>query len=809
MIFRKIIFSFILILASGITFAQQPDLQDPDLTKVKVEELSDSQILQVMQRAEESGMSESQVKAALLARGLSPTELNKLEERIANLQSGQSSTEIISRSREDVLEPMYGRSVKKKPVPGNRIFGYNLFRNDNLTFEPSMNIPTPPTYRIGPGDELIIDIWGASQQNYRLPVSPEGSVYIENLGPIQVSGLTVKEASDRLLGQLARIYSGLTGPDRNTYAEVTLGDTRTISVHILGEVNLPGTFTLSSFATMFNALYASGGPTVNGSFRDIELFRNNEKIATLDVYDFLVHGQQDNNIRLQDQDIIKVNPYNTRIELTGEVKRPGIYELSEEEGLGQVIRFSGGFTDKAFKKTLTVYRKTDTERKIVNVSKEQLAGFTLHDGDSIPVTRILDRFENRVTINGAVFRPGEYALNGCTTLREVLNKAEGVREDAFLARALIYRTREDFTLEVIPVDLRAVLSDSSSNVKLKKDDVITVASIFDLREEYFVQLQGEVNDPGTYAFMENITLEDLIVMAGGLKEAATPNRVEVARRFRDTDEEAPQGKISEIFYFEIDKNFEISGEGESFIVEPFDQVFVRRSPGYENAQVMTVTGEVIYPGSYSLSTKGDRISDLIMRAGGLTYDAYPEGARLIRKVQVNEQERRKALESLMKESEDPLVFEVAQETEQAIGIDLEKILEDRGGKHDIFVENGDRLVIPKEMQTVRMTGAVLYPITVRYDKRYGFGKYIDMSGGFASDAKKSKAYVIYANGSIDRTKNRILFNDYPKIEPGAEIIVPSKPPKDKISTQEAIGVSSALTSMALIIVTIINTLAGG
>ncbi|MEX2428328.1 MAG: SLBB domain-containing protein [Bacteroidales bacterium] len=806
-------------LICGTSLFGQSDIGSSDLSKVKVEELSNSQIRQIMQRAEQSGMTESQMNAALLTRGMSPAELQKLEKRLNSMRAGQTSIEVADRNREvsssagqeDIFSSISEASSPARPTgPARRIFGYEIFRNENLTFEPSLNIPTPPDYQIGPGDELVVDIWGASQQNYQLPVSPEGTVYIENLGPINVNGLTIEKASDRILHRLRSIYSGLAGPDRNTYAEVTLGDARTITVHMIGEVNLPGTFTISAFASVFNALYASGGPSVTGSFRNIELIRNNELIATLDMYDFLLKGTLENNIRLQDQDIIKVNHYHTRVDITGEIKRPGLYELKDHEALlGKLIEFSGGFTDKAFQKRLTVYRKTDTERKIVDLNKDEINAFNLIDGDSIPVSQILQRFENRVTIDGAVFRPGEFALNGGLTLSELIAKAEGLREDAFLQRALIYRTGDDLTLEIIPVDLRAVMGGQEPSIQLQKDDMVSISSIFDLKEEFYVAITGEVNQRGTYPFMENSTLEDLIVMAGGLKESASLSRVEVARRQKEADAEESRGMIAEIFYFDINKSLELTEEGEKFILEPFDQVYIRKSPGYETEQVITLTGEVEFPGNYSLSSKKERISDLIARAGGLTYEAYPAGARLIRKVEGNRRVRRRALESLVRESEDPLVFDIDDEDEQAIGIDLEKILESPGSKYDLFARKGDRIEIPKEMQTVRLTGALLYPITVRYDKRYSFNRYISMSGGFAQDAKKSKAYVIYANGSVAKTTNLLFFNAYPKIEPGAEIMVPRKPDKERMSTQEAIGISSALTSMALIIVTIINTIGGG
>ena len=808
MIFRYILLASFLLTFTSIAIAQDPTALNRDLSQIKIEELSDEQILQLRQRAEESGLTESQMKATLIARGFPPYEIIKLENRLKLIDSGLSGEEISDRSRQqDTLQTIDASelSIEFEPGPESRIFGYDLFRNKNLTFEPSLNIPTPLNYQIGPGDQLIIDIWGASQQNYQLPISPEGNIYIENIGPIQVNGLTIEQASDRIIGRLKSIYSGLSSPNRNTYAQVTLGNTRSINIHLLGEVNLPGTYTLSSFATVFNALYASGGPSINGSLRNIELFRNNELVAVLDIYDFLMYGKQDNNIRLQDQDVIKVNPYVSRVDLTGEVKRPGLYELTVDEKLYDLISFSGGFSGKAYEKMLTVYRNTDTERKILNISKEDIESFIMQDGDSITVAPILKRFENRITINGAVYRPGEYSLSDGLTLNELIDRAEGLREDAFLNRALIYRTREDLSLEIIPVNLKAIINNETS-FTLIKEDIVAVASIFDLREEYYVEINGEINNEGIFPFMENTSLEDVIVMAGGLKESASLSKVEVARRIKSGNMEPKDGKISEIFYFNIDKELHISSEASSFKLEPFDQVFIRKSPGYEEAQSLTVEGEVVYPGTYILGSKSDRISDLIERAGGLTNEAYLEGAQLIREVEINRELRQKTIEKLMLESEDSLQINIEDTNEQAIGINLNKIVESPGSKFDLYLQQNDRLIIPKELQTVRLSGALLFPITVRYDETYNFNKYISMSGGFAGNAKKNKTYVIYANGSVDKTHNYVLFKNFPEVAPGAEIVVPQKQQKVKMTTGEIIGITSALSSMALIIVTIINSI---
>lgn len=809
MIFRYVLLAGFLLIFEIVGSAQVTDIMNQDLSQIKIEQLSDEQIIQIRQRAEESGLTESQMKALLIARGFPPNEISKLERRLKLIDSGLSGEQISDRSRQQdtTLTPgAMEQMLEFEPGPESRIFGYDLFRNRNLTFEPSLNIPTPPSYQIGPGDELIIDIWGASQQNYQLPVTPEGNIYIENLGPIQVSGLTVEQASDRIISRLKSMYAGLSGPNRNTYAQVTLGNTRSINVHLLGEVNLPGTYTLSSFASVFNALYASGGPTINGSFRNIELIRNNAVIAVLDIYNFLIYGKQDNNIRLEDQDVIKVNPYLSRIDLTGEVKRPGLYEMTRDENMDDVLLYSGGFSDKAYQKTLTVYRNTDTERKILNVSKEDFKTFAMQDGDSIPVAPILKRFENRVTINGAVYRPGEYSLSNGLTLNELIKRAEGLREDAFLNRALIYRTREDLSLEIIPVNLKAIINNETQFV-LVKEDVVSVASIFDLREDYFVEIKGEINQEGIFPYMENTSLEDVIVMAGGLKESASLAKVEVARRIKSRDAEQEQSRISEIFYFSIDKELNISPDASGFILQPFDQVFIRKSPGYEEAQSLRVEGEVLYPGTYILSSKTDRISDLIGRAGGLTQEAYLEGAQLIRRVEINQERRQEIIENLMSESADSLQFNIEEGNEQAIGIDLTEIMKNPGSKFDLLLQENDRLIIPKELQTVRLSGALLFPITVRYDKNYSFNKYIAMSGGFADNAKKGKTYVIYANGSVDKTKRFIFFKNYPEVAPGAEIVVPQKQARERMTTGEIIGITSALSSMALIIVTIINTLA--
>jgi protein involved in polysaccharide export with SLBB domain len=837
-----------------------------DLSKIKVENLSDDQILQMMKQAKDKGLSEQDLEAAALSRGMPRSEVMKLQQRIRLLQvlDGKSTSKSTEGVRENVDDIDFFSAISKveKDPQLFKVYGSSLFNNEKLTFEPSLNIPTPPNYKLGAGDEVIIDIWGASQENFRLKVSPEGNIKINNLAPIYVNGLTVDDASKRIIGKLSEIYSGLKsteGRKANTFAMVTLGNVRSIKVNIVGEVVLPGTYTLPSLASVFNALYASGGPNLNGSFRSVQVLRNNKVISTLDVYDFLLKGDQSNNITLQEQDVIHVKPFDLRIEIKGEVKRPGLYEGKEGETIDNIIKFAGNFTDQAYTQRVTVKRTNGREREVLDASMENFNKVSLVNGDVIEIGKVIERFQNRVQVQGAVYKEGIYQLKDSLTVSKLLERAEGVRGDASLARATIYRTKPDFSIEIISFDLGAVLR-GEEDYLLRREDNVRIFSIYELKDEFYVEIFGEINRKGTYPFFRNMTLEDLISMAGGLHEAASISKIEISRRKKNFSE-TTDGQIAEVFNFDISKDLSFTKDGAKFILQPFDKVVVRRSPNYEIQKIVQVEGEVIYPGRYSIITKNDRISDVVKRAGGLSPEAYPKGATLIRYTELHvpeseyqiqlkrlqelknagyfkEKERRKRvgtegedfiLERLQNidmildndagfalsatnlkrqrlsdiNKRDTLVELNIENYREAIGIDLNKILENPGSKYDILLQDGDIISIPKELQTVRVRGELLYPITVRHDKS-SLKYYILQAGGFNSNANRRKTYVIYPNGSVASTRSFLGIKTFPRIEPGSEVIVPKKAEKRKLNPQEAIGIGSGLASLSLIIITLLN-----
>jgi protein involved in polysaccharide export with SLBB domain len=823
LIIRYILLLSILLCSNSI---QAQSFNQNDLGAVQVDKLSDDQIRQLLKKAESSGMSQTQLEQMAVTKGMKPAEVQKLRERISKLGNKDTkkltSEELSDRVRKlNLKNEVYNKETEQDEdstkvfdiVKINRfelnelekkIFGYTLFNTKNLSFEPSVNIPTPQNYQIGSGDEIAIDIWGASQATYKLKVTPDGNIIIENIGPVNVNGLSIEKASAKIIGRLSGIYSGLLGGNPNTFAQVSLGNLRSIKVTIVGEVRLPGSYTLSSLSNVFNALYLSGGPSINGSFRTIQVFRDNKLFTTLDVYDFLIKGDQKNNIRLQDQDIIMVKPFSTRVELKGEIKIPALFEMKSTDHLSDLILYSGGFSEKAYSYRVKVLRNTERERKIVDVEAKQFDTFSLFNGDEISVEPILNRFENRVEITGAVYRPGLFELESGMTLKQLINKAEGLRGDAFMTRAILYRQNDDLSISSIAIDLSLILKGQAEDLILKKEDMVKVFSIFDLQEEYNLKVEGEVLKPGMFPFVKDLSLEDMIAIAGGFKESASMARIEIARRIKETDIKSKSAEIAEIFQFTVSRELSLSDSASSFKLMPFDQIYIRRSPEYVIQTSASVSGEVIYPGVYSIKKKDERISDLIERAGGLTPEAYTKGASLVRKINADKKNRDKILNSLRENSGDSLKIITDNGFDQTIGIDLVRIMKKPHSVYDITLQEGDVLKIPKELQTVTLSGALLYPITVRYDKSYGFRKYVSMAGGFADEARSSKAFVVYANGKVDKTSSFLGIRFYPKIEPGAEIIVPKKAENKKMTAQEVIGFASALSSMALIIVTVVN-----
>ncbi len=852
--------------------AQQMNLAQQDLSKIRVDQLSDAQIGQYLERAEAQGVTDQQIESQAIIRGMPSSEVSKLMTRIRRVRQtgGRTSGSTNNRrggmvagqdtsqySQRDAELDMISEEEKK-------IFGFELFNTEELSFEPSMNLATPQNYQVGPGDELSVNIWGASRQSYPLEVNRDGTVTLNNLGPVYVNGFTIDEAEKTIINRLTEMYAGLRGSRErpaNTFAEVSLGQVRSIKVNVVGEVRRPGTYTVSSLASAFNLLYLSGGPSRIGSFRNIEIERGGEVIATLDVYDYLVGQRKNNFVSLQDQDIIRVVPYDTRIELVGEVKRPGYYEMKEQEALAEAIRFGGGFSDQAYTHRLKVARKTSRAKRILDVAEDELGSVIPKNGDVVTVDSILDRFENRVEVLGAVFRPGEYALTEGLTVGQLVKKAEGLREDAFTSRALVYRKGDDLSTTVKSVDLQGVLTGRAADVPLQREDVLRVYSIFDLEEEYSVNINGEVQSPGEFPYMRGMTLEDLVAMAGGVRESASRARVEVARRMNTAGvtEENDNGSLqtAETFQFRVDKNLALGEADATFTLMPYDQVFVRRSPGYEEQQMVYVRGEVQYPGTYVLTNKSERISDVVARAGGLTPYAYQPGAQLIRlnpafyeELVIKEEIVRDSLQALRFQqrlnrlnnpdnqrsssgsnqnntnngsqnygnsydyeedllSDEAVVvpkYKMEESETQRIGIELQNILAQPESHYDLRLIDGDTLNVPRELETVKMTGQLLYPISSRYDRGKNFKNYIADAGGFSENADRRKAYVVYANGSADRTRSFLFFKNYPEVRPGAEIIVPQKANRVRMSPQAWVGIGTGLASLALTIILITDRL---
>lgn len=841
-----------------------------DIQNIKVDNLSDAQIEQLIKRAEASGLTSNQLVGMARERGMPAAEAMKLSQRISQLQSAANSTgtgigsfggrSMTGEQGIDMFDslrrsdPYYDLTPTQK-----KIFGYKLFHNRSLDFSPSLNLPTPLSYVIGSGDQLLVDVYGASQQSFDLTVTPEGRVLLPNIGPIQVGGSTIEAASARIKTSLGRIYSGLLGSNPNTFLQVRLGNIRSIKVSMVGELTKPGTYTLPSFATVFNALYAAGGPNENGAFRNVQVYRNSKLAATVDIYEFLSKGDQNANIVLQDNDVVIVPPLQARVEVIGPVRREGLFEVKPNETLSDLYIYTGGFQSLAYKDRVTVRRIENNERKVFDVPQSEYATFQPKDGDEILVGEALERFTNRVQVTGSVYRPGEFALSsGGLTVKQLVEKAEGLRPEAFTTRATLYRTSDDLTLAAVPLDLKGILDGTSADIELKNEDLLFVPSRYDIQEEYYVKVSGEVNFPGTYPFASEMTVGDLVLRAGGFLESASNSSIEIARRVRDSG----SGKIADVISLSIDADMKLSQEEASTPLSPFDHIFIRRRPGFEQEQLITVKGEVRYPGNYAITSANERISDVIKRSGGLSQFAYPKGASLIRRTIYfegpTEEEIREDRLKELRDNLDPLknrntneaeqilferierkleqieevkaqeersrfqekIFEVSNpldslsidstlnasryKEEDLVGIDLEYIMDHPGSEADLILFEGDVIQIPKQLQTVRMVGEVLLPTTTRFEKNKSLKAYISKAGGFTENARRSKAYVIYANGDAAKTKSFLGIKNYPKLEPGAEIVVPKKPIRERMSAAGWIGIASSLATLGILVERLIN-----
>lgn len=783
--------------------------QQTDLSSIKVDKLSDGQVKQFLTRAKTTGMTTQELESEAISRGMPYDEVLKLRERIAALDMGEDKTvgQGDVEERKASLESST-KSLAEGQLSEINVFGSSLFKRKDLTFEPSLNIPTPTDYQLGPGDVLNIEVWGASQNSFRLKISSEGQILVPNLGPIQVSGLNVDKASTLIINRLSSIYSGLKGSSPNTFAQVSLGNIRSIKINITGDAYMPGTYTLPAFATVFNALYVAGGPGGNGTYREIKVIRSGNIVANIDLYTFLLKGETSQNIRLQDEDLVFIASYKNRVTLAGEVIRPATYELREYETMANLIEYAGGFSSNAYFKQLVVNRKTESERRLLNLESDLFSSFQLKNGDMIKVGEILERYENRVTIRGAVFREGEFAQTEGMTLTNLIDRAEGLREDAFTSRIAIYRQKDNLEIEILEINLDDITKNSNADIVLQREDLVVISSALELQQKRTVRINGQVQNPGTFSYAENLNLGELIRKAGGFNESASLARIDVARRIKNPIALKTEEIITEIYSFTLDKDLSIGDQGSSFIIEPFDIVFVRPSPVYKAQTLATAQGELMFPGNYPITRKDEKISDLVARAGGLTDQAYLDGATLLRKIDKAQREQLERIEDM--ESDDlsfNLNIEGNKETHQAIGINLQQILNNPGGIDDLILREGDILRVPLRMQTVRLNGELLNPVTTRFIKNTSLRSYISQAGGFSDNARKSKVFIIYANGSIDRTRNFLFFRHYPKVLPGAEIIVPQKPKREGVSMERTLAISTSISSIALVTISIINQLA--
>ncbi|MDP4201583.1 MAG: SLBB domain-containing protein [Bacteroidota bacterium] len=792
----------ILLFFTGLLMIQIIQAQSlSSLQNINVDNLSDSQIGELMQQMQLEGVSVNQIDKLAAAKGVSQTEADKLKKRIVQYSGQQTVSKPVVKNE---TTPDATSDINS-PQKGPEVFGTVIFKNAAMSFEPNLRLATPQDYVLGPDDEVLIDIYGLSEASYKLSVSPEGTIRIPLVGVINVSGLTIAEARRVIKNRMTATYKGLaTG---NTSVSINLGNIRSITIHVIGEVVHPGSFTIPSLATVFNALYQSGGPKENGSFRDVQVIRNNQVVKTIDLYDFLAYGKQ-HDFRLQDQDVVKVLPYKNRVTLMGEVKTPAIFEMKNGETLQDLIVFAGGFTEKAYRESITGYRNTLKERSVVSVENANFKNFKTEPGDEYSVGKLLDRFVNRVQIDGAIYRPGVYALKEGMKVKDLILSADGLKEDAFANSAVIYRIDSVGLSQVLSFNPTEALN-GKNNIVLQREDKVHINSILEMKESDFVYISGEVLNPSRYPFGEGMTLKDLILIANGFKNNANVGEIEVYRQITDIKTLNENVNKAESFRIKMSSNLD-NGEAATFKLKREDRVVVRPIFGAENMKEVTLEGEVVAPGNYVLLSKKQRISDLLNQAGGLTAYAYSEGAFLTRKYN-----KGSVLQKTLEQVKEDVSLKIQQDsisTEQSdlkttnvIDIRLEKILKHPGSKYDIQLEEGDILTIPKQLETVSISGQVLRSATIRYQSGRPLGYYISNAGGFSARALAGKTYVVYPNGSVDATSHFLGFRVYPKIKPGASIIVPLKPERKGMSTAETIGISSSIISMTALIMTLIKS----
>lgn len=768
--------------------------------------MTDQQVIEYVKQATQEGKEQKQIAVELARKGVTRGQAERIKKQYEQ-QMGRDSvnmqgTELNeARLREEIKDETTvltdNQPTKEELVKEDQVFGRNIFNTRNLTFEPNNNMATPPNYQLGPGDEVIIDIWGASQTSIRQTITPDGTINMQELGPIYLSGMTVEEANRFLKNKLGTVFS-----NENNQIQVTLGNTRTIQINIMGEVVQPGTYALSAFSTVFHALYRAGGVNDIGSLRDVQLVRNGKKIASVDVYDFIMQGKVKDDIRLQEGDVIIVPAYDMLVKMSGNVKRPMKFEMKKDETLAALIKYAGGFNADAYSKSVRMVRQNGMEYEVKTVDEMDYSVCQLRDGDVVTVGAILNRFTNKVEIKGAVYRPDIYALDGkVNTVRALIEKAQGLMDDAFTNRAVLQRQRDDLTSEILSVDVKALMNGTIPDIPLRKNDVLYIPSIHDLQDLGSVTIYGEVTKPDEYPYADNMTLEDLIIQAGGLKEAASTVRVDVSRRIKDTKSVNSTDSIGQMFSFALKDGFVIDGQP-GFVLQPYDQVFVRRSPGYQTQQNVTIQGEVIFGGTYTLTSKAERLSDLVKKAGGVTNSAYVRGAKLTRVANEEEKKRMQDVVKLMgRELGENAIDSLGLQVDSlfSVGIDLEAALANPGGDADLVLREGDVLNIPEYVNTVKINGAVMMPNTVSYRKGEKVSYYLSQAGGYSQHAKKSKKFIIYMNGQVSKVKG----SGKDQIEPGCEIVVPNKK-QSKANFGNILGYATSFSSLATMAATIVS-----
>lgn len=776
--------------------------------------MTDQQVVDYVKNGLASGKSKQVMAQELSVRGVTREQAKRAYDLYQQQMGGEqgednreaavnrahiTATTQVDAEQKDAVSSNIGENYEAEDVANadQQVFGQNIFNNRNLTFAPSSNMATPRNYKLGPGDQVIIDVFGANQTTITGTISPEGSINVDVLGPVYLNGMTIEEANSYLKKRLSKIFAGLNRNSEGTDIRLSLGQIRTIQVNVLGDVNAPGTYTLSSFSTVFHALYLAGGIRQPGTLRNIKVTRGNRTIGTVDVYDFLLNGNKHSDIRLEEGDVILVPAYECMVKVNGMVKRPMFFEMKEGENLKQLISYAGGFAKGAYTNNITVTRQTGRDYEICNVDNFEFAGFEMKDGDEVEVGELVSRFENRVTVRGAVYHPGIFQLGKVNSVKDLIEKCDGLLPEAFTSRALMHREHADRTLEAIPVNISGILEGTAPDIVLQNNDVLYIPSVLDLTDVGTLTIGGQVAAPGTFPYAKNTTIEDLIIQAGGLLDGASLARIDVTRRIKDNTSTKAQREISQTFTLTMSDGYIVNGP-EGFALEPYDVVYVRKSPSYVNPQTVEVEGEVNFPGSYTMTKRNQRLTDIIAQSGGVTDFAFVKGARLVRHITDIERQKMHEVYRQIYLSGDSLNnAAINLGTEYYVAIDLDKAIENPGSKYDVILRDSDRLEIPGELTHVRVSGAIQNPNTIIYEEGKSVKYYIEQAGGYADDARKRHAFVLHMNGHITKARKT------KSIDPGAEIVVPMKK-KQKKSMAEIMAMGTTSAALATSLATIGN-----